>query len=329
MSLLARAYGARAAGHGPLHSPALRAALAVGAVSSGAVLLLAACSSSPARFSGSANSGLPAAAPAPHAADRANAPGAGASRSQGSTGLVLSTQSIIYTAQLTLRVRQVTAVATTAASLAIAADGYVAGEQEIIPHSNHATPLVTLELKIPVAQYHATLAKLAALGRQVAFTQHAQDVTQQVADVSSRVASAQAAIKQLRALLSKAGSVGQLLQVQEEINAQESSLEALLAQQQALSHETSYGTVTVTLLGHQVVIHRKPKKKKETGFGTGLKAGWNALVLVVRWVLTALGAVLPFAVPVAVLALIGFEGRRRLSRRRTPPAAEPPAAAQT
>ena len=323
MSLLARANGARAAGRRPLHS-ALRAALAVGAVFSGAVLLLAACSSGSAKF-GSGAAGQPAAAPAQNAA---HAPASGTARRPTGTKLVLSSQSIIYTAQLTLRVRQVTAVATEASSLAIAAGGYVAGEQEIIPHSNHATPLVSLELKIPVAQYHAVLAKLATLGRQVSFTQHAQDVTQQVADVSGRVASAQAAIRQLRALLSKAGSVGQLLQVQEEINVQESSLEALLAQQQALSHETSYGTVTVTLLGHQVVIHKKPKKKK-TGFGTGLTAGWNALVLVVRWLLTALGAVLPFAIPVAVLALIGLEGRRRLSRRRTPPAAEPPAAAQT
>ena len=85
------------------------------------------------------------------------------------------------------------------------------------------------------------------LGTQTSLTQHAQDVTQQVADVSSLVTSAQDAITQLQALLKRAGSVSDLLAVQEQINAQESSLEALQAQQRALARETSYATVSVTL----------------------------------------------------------------------------------
>jgi Domain of unknown function (DUF4349) len=240
--------------------------------------------------------------------------------------VTLSTQSIIYTAYLTLRVKDVTAKATTATTLITGVGGYVAGEQETIPHSDHGTPMVTLTLKIPVTQYRPSLAKLDALGRAVTFSQHSVDVTQRVADVSSRVASAQAAIKQLRALLGKAGTVGALLQVQDEINSQESSLEALLAEQQALAHETSYATVTVTLIGPHVVIVKKHKKKAH-GFGAGLRAGWHALGLVVIAVLTAIGAFLPFAVPVALILGIGYWARRRMIRRRRPPTADPPAAA--
>ena len=88
------------------------------------------------------------------------------------------------------------------------------------------------------------------------------DVTQQVADVGSRVASAQAAISQLRALLKRAGSVGALLSVQDEINSQEASLEALLAQQRSLAHETSYATVTVTLIGHHAkIVHKEAREE--------------------------------------------------------------------
>jgi hypothetical protein len=57
--------------------------------------------------------------------------------------------------------------------------------------------------------WRQTLAELATLGKHLVFNQQAQDVTQQVADVNSRVASAEAAIKQLRTLLSRAGDVGQ------------------------------------------------------------------------------------------------------------------------
>lgn len=170
------------------------------------------------------------------------------------------------------------------------------------------------------------MAKLTALGHRLAFSERAQDVTQQVADVGSRVTSAQAAITQLRGLLRHAGNVGQLLSVQDEINSQETALEALLAQQRALAHETSYATVTLTLVGPKTVIHHR-HHAKHTGLGAGLSTGWHALKAVVVWLLTALGTVLPFAVPIALIAGILLIGRRRLGRRRTPPASAPPTAA--
>ena len=188
-------------------------------------------------------------------------------------------------------------------------------------------PQISLQLKVPVAQYFPVLARLRNLAgaREISFNQNALDVTQQVADVTSRVASAQDAISQLRALLKRAGSVGALLSVQDEINSQEASLEALLAQQRSLAHETSYATVTVTLIGHHGIIVHKKHQKSSPGFAAGLRSGWHALVLVVGWVLTALGSLLPFLLPAALIGAIGFEIRRRLGRRKTPPATEPPA----
>ncbi len=248
MSRSFRAIGARA------RHPAARTLLIAGSATVGAGLLLAACSGATLNSAGRA---------APHRAIRAaGTPGfAAAGQGSAATGktagrarLALSTQSIIYTADLTLRVDDVAAQAEAAKNIVTAVGGYVAREQEITPPGRHRTS-VQLALKIPVAQYAQTLDKLKALhGKQIAFNQHAVDVTQRVADVNSRVASAQAAISQLRALLRRAGSVSQLLPVQEQINSQESELEALLAQQRALAHETSYATVTVLLLGHHAVI---------------------------------------------------------------------------
>ncbi|HET7016026.1 MAG TPA: DUF4349 domain-containing protein [Streptosporangiaceae bacterium] len=236
----------------------------------------------------------------------------------------LSNQAIIYTTNLSLRVKDVSAAATQASNEVTAAGGYVANEQQFA--TNHGGGEITLQLKIPVASYHPTLSSLGKLGVQISFNEQAQDVTQQVADVSSRVASAQAAIKQLRALLSRAGSIGSLLSVQDEINSEESALESLLAQQAALAHETSYATVTVTFVGHHAKIVHKPKKTHR-GLVAGLGTGWRGLKLVVVWLLTAIGTLLPFAVPVVAIGGVIYFGRRRLARRRTPPAAAPPAAA--
>jgi hypothetical protein len=136
-----------------------------------------------------------------------------------------------------------------------------------------------------------------------------------VADVNSQVASDQAAIAQLRALLSHAGSVGDLLSVQNQINSEESNLESMQAQQRALSHETSYATVTLTILGPKAkpVLHR-PKAPPTLAGGFG--AGWHALRVAVSWTLAFLGAIAPFAVVLAVAGYGVYRGRRWLNRRR-------------
>ena len=295
-------------------------ALACAGLLSGAALLLAGCSASTASSADSATSaGLAHSAP--------NALNAGvplpASRAPGSPGasqaarLALATQSIIYTASLTIQAGNVTAAASRATAIVTAAGGYVSSEHASVSPSDRGRSSVSLQLKIPVARYRQALSELSAMPgtRQTALTQQAQDVTQQVADVSSLVSSAQAAITQLQALLKRAGSVADLLSVQDQINTQESSLEALLAQQRALARETSYATVSVTLVAPQPKpVRHAARQKKQHGFVAGLAAGWHGLRLVVSAILTALGAALPFVALATALGAAGYAGRRRLRR---------------
>jgi hypothetical protein len=198
----------------------------------------------------------------------------------GSTGTMarLATAGdIIYTAQLTIRAQSVGSATAQAAQIAAGAGGYVSNETTSANPDHPSESTASVQLKIPVASYPATLSRLSAgLGTQLALKQQAQDVTQQVADVNSQVTSDQDAIVQLRALLSHAGSVSGLLSVQNQINAEETDLESMLAQQRALSHETSYATVTLTILGPKAkaVVHRP---KAPPSLAGGLGAGWRAL----------------------------------------------------
>ena len=316
MSIAARARGIR----GPLRTTALACA----GLMSGAALLLAGCSQ--AGPSVSAHS-LGAPASAPHAVPALPQSGAASASGSSPAGqaarLVLASPDIVYTASLVIRTANVTAAASRATGIVAQEGGYVSSEQATIDPADHARSAVSLQLKIPVVAYRTTLATLSAvLGTQTSLTQHAQDVTQQVADVSSLVTSAQDAITQLQALLKRAGSVSGLLSVQEQINAQESSLEALQAQQRALARETSYATVSVTLVSPQQ--HRAQARRGKRGFVAGLGAGWRTLRLVGSALLTALGAALPFAVIAAVLAAAGIAAWRRwphLLRRGSRPTA--------
>ena len=282
-----------------------------------AMAALAGCSS------GGSSSQSTAAAQAGHAAEGAGVPapsaaaasasaaapasGAGGAGQAASAGRLAPTgQQLIYTAQLTVRAHDVGTAITRATSIVSQAGGYVSSENASSDPNHPSQSTATIELKIPAALYAATLAELAGggLGTQLSLQQQAQDVTQQVADVTSRVASDKAAIAQLRTLLTHAGSVGDLLMVQNQINSEESDLEAMQAQQSALNHETAYATVTVTILGPKAVV-KAAKPKPPPGLGNGLGAGWHAFRVTLSWLLAIVGAVLPFLVVLAALGAAG------------------------
>ncbi|MGO8956126.1 MAG: DUF4349 domain-containing protein [Streptosporangiaceae bacterium] len=306
-----------------------------GAVLLSGCVLLAACSGGSTANTASSGSGsgqvtrlgpeaAPAKVPGAHAAGALGSATYGGTSNRGNAietaRLTPANQSIIYTASLTVRSDDVAAAAKRAITAVVAAGGYTADEHvsgKSAGKSRHET--ISLTLKVPVPSYQAVLAQLSAptFGRQLALQQHATDVTQQVADVNSLVASEQDAIAALRGLLKRAASVSGLLQVQQQISQDQSYLNALQSQQRALNAETSYATVTMTLVSPPKAAHHKASKR---GFLAGLAAGWRALRHAGGWLLTALGAALPFLILALLLGAIGYLGWRRLGgRRATPP----------
>src|SRR5262245_60031917 len=137
MSRSFRATGARARQQG------LRTLLVAAAASVGTGLLLTACSATSGSGGGHAAAPLKAAAGAPgRQAARAvgNGPAAGSDHAASSFSggkaarLLLSTQSIIYTANMTVRVvKDVPGTASKVTAIVTDVGGYVAGEREMFP----------------------------------------------------------------------------------------------------------------------------------------------------------------------------------------------------
>src|SRR5262249_59912875 len=92
-------------------------------------------------------------------------PAAGPARTAQPAKLALASQSIIFTASLTIQATDVPAAASRATAIATAAGGYVSGEHASASPAGPAQARVTLQLKIPVAQYPATPGQLTALPR--------------------------------------------------------------------------------------------------------------------------------------------------------------------
>src|SRR5580693_350700 len=304
------------------------AALAIGGVMLAGGTLLAGCSATSAMSASSAAPASGVAAPTAEAlAPGAGAPGSraaassatGQSAGAGTTAVLAPASDIIYTAQLTVRAANVSSAAAKAAQIAEGVGGYISNETTSADPDQPSEATATVQLKVPVASYPAALGQLAgSLGTQLSLQEQAQDVTQQVADVNSQVASYEAAITQLRTLLSHAGSVGDLLSVQNQINNEESALEELEAQQRALSHETTYATVSITILGPKAkpVPHHS---KAPPSLAGGLGAGWHALKVSLSWTLAFLGAIAPFAAIAAIVGYAIYRARRSMLRRRPAP----------
>jgi Domain of unknown function (DUF4349) len=320
------------------HAVLARRGALSGAILIAGCLLLAACSGNNIEAQSSSRGVLGSRAVAIPSAETGTASGGAAGLSShansgsGATvtsGLAPVGQSIIYTATMTVRSANVAAAARKITGIVVAAGGYTSDEHLVSGTPGKTGETVSVTLKIPVPAYQSVLAELSSptLGKQIAMQQEAVDVTQAVANVNSLVTSQEDAISALQGLLKKAASVSGLLQVQQQISADESTLNSLLAQQRALDHETSYATVTMTLVSP---VHKTVHKKAaQHGFLSGLAAGWRALRHATAWVLTALGAAVPFLIVIVVLGGIGYTGWRRFGRRKGSPSAGPTPAGPT
>ncbi|WP_187438137.1 DUF4349 domain-containing protein [Actinomadura decatromicini] len=215
---------------------------------------------------------------------------------------------VVHTARLQVRAKDVDASATKAKQLVGAVGGYVERESS---STDPARSEITL--KIPVARYGEVLDQLGTqLGAKLSLTQEAEDVTGEVADVEARVRSAKATLDTYRKLLGRAGSITEIMNIENEIAGREADLEALQARQKALKNRTRFATVTVLLVGKSVPADEKDDRG---GFVGALGDGWHALTAFAGGVAVLLGWLLPFLVAAAVIGAPALVFRRRLRAR--------------
>ncbi|MET9066119.1 DUF4349 domain-containing protein [Streptosporangium sandarakinum] len=229
---------------------------------------------------------------------------------------------IVYTAELTVRVKDVAAASERARGLVDASGGYLATERS--GSSNGDQGSANLVFKIPPSAYPGVLARLGKeLGVREAVQQNTKDVTEQVADVDSRVRSAKASLDSLRALLKRANKIGEVLEIEREISSRETELEALQARQRSLAARTSMATLTLNLVGPEVVV---PEPEDESsGFLGGLRTGWRSFVEALKIGLTVLGVLLPWTIAAGLVWLVVAFVLRRTRRNRPDRPTPPPA----
>jgi hypothetical protein len=189
--------------------------------------------------------------------------------------------------------------------------------------TGYASSVTTLRLDNGVVD--ALLHDIAGLGTVEASSRTSDDVTAEVADVAARVSNARASLARVRALMTKAVNVAEVVALEGELSKREADLEALEARQRTLADQSAQATVTVTLLSTAAPV----TTAEESGFLAGLRQGWTAFTSAMVAALTVLGALVPFLVVLAPLALLARWWWRRRRPSATPTLAGPegPAAA--
>ncbi|MGW3103701.1 DUF4349 domain-containing protein [Streptomyces sp. NPDC001100] len=290
----------------------VRPVQALAALLLASALALTGCSSSSDKTSAS-DAGAKAAVPG--TAQQEGAAGSGNARNTKSVPK-LTASSIIRTASLSVRVKDVPKALDEARTTTENAGGFVGNETTTRDAQGHERTRVVL--RVPTDKYDEVLADLEGAGKLLDRTAKAQDVTDQVVDVESRITSQRASVARVRELMDRATKLSDVVELEGELSTRESDLEALLAQQASLKDRTSLATITLSL--SQTPVAKASAKDDSPGFVDAVTGGWHVFVTMLRWIALALGAVLPFAA-VAALAVVLWLRLVRPRRAATVPAA--------
>jgi hypothetical protein len=181
------------------------------------------------------------------------------------------------------------------------------------PSTGCPTSYATTTLRVDNDEVDALIRDLSALGAVEASYRTTEDVSAQVADVDARLRTAEASLARVRALMTKAVTIADVVTLEAELSRRQADLESLQAQQRVLADQTAQATVTVRLIDVQAPV----QTEESTGFLAGLSAGWDAFTGAMVLALTVLGALVPFLLFFVPVGLLVWWLVRR-SRRTAP-----------
>jgi len=223
---------------------------------------------------------------------------------------VVTDRKIIQTASMSLQVKAVSEAFQEVTRTADAAGGFVSSSS----FSNEGeSQVASITIRVPAARFQETLASLRALAVKVENEQsQANDVTEEYTDLGARLRNLQATEAQYIEFLKQAKDIGEVLQVQDRLNAVRADIEQAQGRINLLDNLADMSTITV---------HLSPEAAADSGGGgpnpaEAAKAAWDASLTTLRGLATGIVAVAAFSwwlVPIFILlALVG----RKLSPRR-------------
>lgn len=162
-------------------------------------------------------------------------------------GAITEHRYLVKTASVELEVEKLDVVAERIQQLAKQTDGY-------LDQSNRADKYrMTLQIKVPVSHFDRFIKDVEQTGQLESKSVQVRDVTESVVDTSARLNSLKQLRDRMRALLSKAQDLSEILQVEKEITRLQSDIERIEGRLAALKKQAAMSDVYIELQEKRVL----------------------------------------------------------------------------
>lgn len=214
---------------------------------------------------------------------------------------------IIYTASLTLESTEYDRTAAALQQALDAAGGYVESSES----RNYGTSsrVVYYTLRVPAENYREFLEAAEGAGSLTDKTEDSQDITAAYVDVAARIESLQAQRARLLELEAQAGSLADLLEIEDKLADVQYRLESYQQQMAVYDNQVDYCTVAVSLYEVNTYTPVEPTlgERLSGALTGGLEGFAGAMLSLVLWLLAAL----PWLAVLALALVIVWAVRRR------------------
>ncbi len=166
-------------------------------------------------------------------------------------------------------------------------------------------------LKVPVDRLDGVLAKLRGLGEVRSQSLSGQDVSAEYVDLEARLRHWRAQEAVFVALMSKAKTIGETIQIQQQLSTVQEQIEQLEGRRRQLEGQTAFSTINLSVLVDGAVA--QADEPRPTTLARAWERAMGAALAVLAGTLVVLGVALPLALVLGIPAL-GLVGLRRRGR---------------
>ncbi len=166
-------------------------------------------------------------------------------------------------ATVALKVKNLVQTVAAVRSLSVASDGVVLAENigtggGYVPLEDPsrvtATTYAEITLSVPSARLDTVMAELGKLGTVIRSQSSSEEVGKQIVDTESRLKTMRSSVDRVRALMTKATDLTQVVTLEAEVSRRQADLEALEAQLAALENSVARSPVQISLTTESNVI---------------------------------------------------------------------------
>ncbi|HEY4025124.1 MAG TPA: DUF4349 domain-containing protein [Candidatus Dormibacteraeota bacterium] len=187
------------------------------------------------------------------------------------------------------------------------AGGYISGQDAQALEDGQPLRSGQVTFQVPAARFEAVVSDIRRKGTAQTITISGNDVSQQYVDLQARLRNAEAQRDAMLALMQRATTVADTIQVQNQLGQVTAQIEQLHGQIDYLDHSTAFATVAVTI--REVALTGSPHD--DWGLQTAVTQAAHNVVGVVAFLVVVLSVLIPLLILGAVLFVVGRVAWRR------------------